>query len=55
MCRSPVLNGSSEIQCFECADAIKICNRIMFIFYPGMPHMYMLAKQNETKAAILTA
>ena len=36
---SPALNGSSEIQRFECADATKIRNAIMFVFYPGLPHV----------------
>ena len=36
---SPTLNGSSEIQRFECADAIEIRDRIMFVFYPGLPHI----------------
>ena len=30
-CMSPALNGSSDIQCFERSDAIKIRNGAMFI------------------------
>ena len=36
---SPALNESSEISHFQCSDAIEICNRIMFVFYPGLPHV----------------
>ena len=36
---SPALNGSSALQRFERSDAIKIRNRIMFDFYPGLSHM----------------
>ena len=31
------LNGTLEIQCFECNDAIKTCDGIMFVLYPGLP------------------
>ena len=33
---SPTLNGSSEIQCFECSDVITIRDGIMSVFYPGL-------------------
>ena len=36
---SPALNGSSGLQCFKCSNAVKICNRIMFDSYPGLPHI----------------
>ena len=35
---SPAVNGSSEIQHFECADEIEIHNRIMFVFYVGLQY-----------------
>ena len=31
MCMSPALNGSSEMQCFECSDAIEICHGLIFV------------------------
>ena len=37
----PTLNGSSEIQHFECCDMIKINNGIMFIFYLRLPHIHV--------------
>ena len=39
---SPTLNGSSEIQCFECSDAIEIRNGILLDFYTGLPHVFTL-------------
>ena len=36
---SPVLNGSSALERFECSNAIEICNGIMFGFHPGLPHI----------------
>ena len=36
---SPTLNGSLEIQRFECSDAIEIRDGIMFDFYAGLPHI----------------
>ena len=39
-CRSPALNGNSEIQHFECSDVIKTCDGIIFDFYMGLPHNY---------------
>ena len=38
---SPALNGSSEIQHFECTGAIEICDGIMSDFYPGLPHIHV--------------
>ena len=40
---SPALNGSSEIQRFEHAYAIEIRDGIMFVFYPGLPHVVLPA------------
>ena len=39
---SPVLNGSTALQRFERSKAIEIQNRIMFNFYPGLPHMHAM-------------
>ena len=36
---SKALNESSALQHLECGNVIKICNGIMFDFYPGMPHL----------------
>ena len=35
---SPVFNESSLLQHFKCDNTIKLCNRIMFNVYPGLPH-----------------
>ena len=37
---SPVLNESSVICCFECNNAIEICEGIIFHFYTGLPHTW---------------
>ena len=37
---SPSLKGSTALKCFERSNAVEIRNRIMFDFYPGLPHMY---------------
>ena len=34
---SPAVNGSPTLQCFERGNSVKICNRMMFDFYPGLP------------------
>ena len=39
---NPTCNGTSEIQHFERTDAIEIRDGIVFVFYPGLPHIYML-------------
>ena len=39
---SPTLNGSSLIRHFECSDAIKIHDGIIFDFYTGLSHVYNL-------------
>ena len=36
---NPALNGSSALQRFERGNAVEIRNRIMFGFYPGLPHV----------------
>ena len=38
-CMSPTLNGRSTLQHFECSNVVKKRNKIMFSFYPGLPHM----------------
>ena len=51
---SPALNGSSALQCFERSNAIEIHNRIMFDFYPALPHMYMVVLDSNTVEPLLT-
>ena len=36
---NPALSGSSALEHFERSNVIEICNRIMFDFYVGLPHM----------------
>ena len=36
---SPALNGSSALEHYEHGNAIEIRKRIMFDFYPGLPHI----------------
>ena len=38
-CMSPVLNGSTAVQRFECGNTVEIRNGIMFDSYPGLPQM----------------
>ena len=38
---SPTRNSSTVLQHFENGNVIKICNRIMFNFYMGLPHMLL--------------
>ena len=38
---SPALNRISMLERFECSNASKIHNRIMFYFYPGLPHYFV--------------
>ena len=33
------LNGSIVLRFFEYDNTVEICTRIMFDFYPGLPHM----------------
>ena len=35
-CMNPTLNESSAIWCYECSDAIEICDGIIFDFYTGL-------------------
>ena len=37
---NPALNESAALQHFERSNTVKICNGIMFNFYPGLPHMW---------------
>ena len=39
---SPTRNGSSALQRFEHGNAFEIRNRIMFDFYPGLPHILVV-------------
>ena len=36
---SPALNESAVLEFYEHSNAIEIRNRIMFDFYPGLPHV----------------
>ena len=36
---SPTHNESTVVQCFEGDNAIEMRNKIVFDFYPGLPHM----------------
>ena len=38
-CMSPALIRISALERFECGNAIKVYNGIMFDFYPGLPHI----------------
>ena len=38
---SSALNGSIALQRFERGNTVKMCDRIMFDFYLGLPHMSM--------------
>ena len=42
LCMSSTLNRSSALQHFECGSTIEICNAIMFDFYPGLPHIWLV-------------
>ena len=44
---SPALNGSSTLERFERSNASEIRNGIMFDFYPGLPHMYLVFCYNN--------
>ena len=50
---SATLNGSSALQCFEHSDVVEIRNRVMFDFYPGLPHIKQTCELNSfTPASI---
>ena len=36
---SPVLNGSSVLQCFKRGKVVEMCNGIMLDFYPRLLHI----------------
>ena len=36
---SPALNRNTALQHFKRSNAVMIHNRIMFNFYPGLPHL----------------
>ena len=40
---SPALNESTTLECFERGNTVEIRNEIMFDFYPGLPHIYVVA------------
>ena len=50
---SPTLNGTSVLQRFERSNAVKIRNRIMFDFYPGLPYMYNMRVHNVPSGNVL--
>ena len=39
LCMSPALNESSALQYFKHSNTMKIHDRIMFNFYPRLPHI----------------
>ena len=52
VCTSPALNGSSALECFEHSNASEIRNRIIFDFYPGLPHVLLLCLQQRYARSI---
>ena len=44
---SPAFNGSSVLQHFECSNAVALCNRIMFDFYLGLPHVCCFSQRSN--------
>ena len=51
-CMGPTPNGSSALQRFERSNALEIRNRIMFNFYPGLPHMYSISSSPDSAPKI---
>ena len=51
---SPALNRCSDIGCFKHSDAIKIRDRIIFNFYMGLSHTYILPASTGLRACLLT-
>ena len=45
---SPALNESSALQHFECGNAVKIRNGIMFDSYLGLPHVTYTNNRNRS-------
>ena len=39
---SPAFNGSSVLQHFKRSNVIEIRDEIMFDFYPGLPHIWIV-------------
>ena len=35
---SPALSRNSEISCFQCSEAVEKRDKIMVVFYLGLPH-----------------
>lgn len=51
---SPPLSGSSAPQCFECGNAVKLHNGMMFNFYRALPHI-VIVPYICTMSAVLCA
>ena len=49
---SPALNGSSTLERFKYSNASEICNRMMFDFYPGLPHIQLLHRYHRKTYSI---
>ena len=46
---SLALDGSFALQRFKCSNAVELRNGIMFDFYPGLPHMYVVRYCGEIR------
>ena len=42
VCMSPALKESSKRWCFKRDDVLKVCDGIIFDFYVGLPHVYVM-------------
>ena len=51
-CMSPTLNESFVLQHFERSNAIEMSNRIMFNFYPGLPHVSRTNWRSDTHLTV---
>ena len=49
---SPALDGSFVLQNFERGNAVKMCNGIMFYFYPGLPHSSVEPTDGQTLTSL---
>ena len=49
---SPARSGSTALQHFECGNVTAIRNGIMFNFYPGLPHILIVAQFRIQQAMI---